>query len=133
MSTERALKTSFTSVGILLIIQGLLLLLFPHLATKLLFVLPLQTAQAAQYVRSTGLGVAIIGYYYYIAGKYGLIDFFRASIIGRLFALPVIVAMVYFYSIEIQLIIFGLQDLVTAFWSYRCLQAYDNEQGKIKN
>lgn len=37
-----------------------------------------------------------------------------------------------FRSMEISLIVFGIQDLVTAFWSYTCLKAYDAEQVKIK-
>ena len=77
MSTERALKNSYTYVGILLILEGLIFLISPSLTTKLLFLTPLRTAQAEQYVRSTGLGVAVIGYYYYIAGKNNLVAFFR--------------------------------------------------------
>jgi hypothetical protein len=38
----------------------------------------------------------------------------------------------YFRSIEIPFIVFGIQDLVTAIWSYTCLKAYDAEQAKIK-
>lgn len=112
MSAERALKNSYTYVGILLIVEGLIFLIFPHLAIKLLFLTPLQTKQAEQFVRSTGLGVGVIGYYYYIAGKHTLIEFFRyeqkdllvfshiiclfrASVVGRLFVLPILVIMAY--------------------------------------
>lgn len=77
MSTEQALKNSYIYVGILLILEGLSFVIFPNLTTKLLLLTPLVTAQAVQYVRTTGLGVSVIGYYYYIAGKYSLIDFFR--------------------------------------------------------
>jgi uncharacterized protein YjeT (DUF2065 family) len=77
MSTEQALKNSYTYVGILLILEGLSFVIFPNLTTKLLLLTPLLTAQAVQYVITTGFGVCVIGYYYYIAGKYSLIDFFR--------------------------------------------------------
>jgi uncharacterized protein YjeT (DUF2065 family) len=114
MSTERALKNSYTYVGILLIFEGLIFLIFPKLAIKLLFLNPLQTTQAEQYVRSTGLGIGVIGYYYYIAGKYTLIEFFRyeqhmssfslslirlfrASVVGRLFVLPFLFIMIYIW------------------------------------
>lgn len=76
-SHERSLKSSFTYTGLLLIAEGFLFLLFPHWATRLLLLSPLQTTQAVQYARATGLGVAIVGYYYYIAGKYTLIEFYR--------------------------------------------------------
>ena len=78
-SHERSLKASFTYTGLLLIAEGFLFLLFPHLATRLLLLSPLQTDQAVQYARATGLGVAIVGYYYHVAGKYTLIDFYRYS------------------------------------------------------
>lgn len=77
VSSERSLRASYFFTGLLLTIQGFLFLLAPHLATKLLFLNPLQTAQALQYARATGLGLAIIGYYYMIAGKYMLLDFYR--------------------------------------------------------
>ena len=79
MSHEQSLKASFIFTGLLLIAQGFLFLLFPHWAVRLLLLSPLQTAQSIQYARATGLGVAIIGYYYFIAGKYALIDFYRYS------------------------------------------------------
>jgi uncharacterized protein YjeT (DUF2065 family) len=77
MSTEQNLKNSYTYVGILLMLEGLLFLLVPNLTTKLLLLVPLQTAQAGQYARVAGLAISVIGYYYYIAGKYTLVDFFR--------------------------------------------------------
>ena len=77
VSSERSLHASFFYTGLLLTVQGFLFLLAPHFATKLLFLNPLQTAQAVQYARATGLGLAIIGYYYMMAGKYMLIDFYR--------------------------------------------------------
>jgi uncharacterized protein YjeT (DUF2065 family) len=77
MSAKQSLKNSYTYVGILLILEGWLFLIFPHLTTKLLLLLPLQTAQAEQYARVTGLALSVIGCYYYIAGKHTLIEFFR--------------------------------------------------------
>ncbi len=77
MSAEQNLKNSYTYVGILLMLEGLLFLLVPNLTTKLLLLAPLQTAQAEQYARIAGLAISVIGYYYYIAGKYTLVDFFR--------------------------------------------------------
>lgn len=77
MSAEQSLKNSYTYVGILLTLEGLSFLLFPHLTTKLLFLSPLQTPQAEQYARVAGLAIVVIGYYYTIAGIYSLISFFR--------------------------------------------------------
>ena len=38
-----------------------------------------------------------------------------------------------FRSVEWPLAVFGIQDLITAAWSYICLKAYDAEQeAKIK-
>ncbi|CAF1317148.1 unnamed protein product [Rotaria sordida] len=132
MSAEQPLKNSYTYFGIVLILEGLSFLICPHLTTKLLFLSPLQTAQAEQYARVAGLAIVVIGYYYYVAGIYTLIEYFRASVVGRMFVLPVIIAMCYFYSLEVSFLIFGVQDLLTATWSYFCLKAYDNEQAKLK-
>ena len=77
MLTERALKNSYTFMGILLISEGLIFLIFPNLMTKLLFLSPIRTGQAEQYARIAGLAIAVIGYYYYIAGKNNLLPFFR--------------------------------------------------------
>lgn len=77
ISSEQSLRASYIFTGFLLTIQGFLFLLVPNLATKFLFLIPLQTAQAVQYARATGLGLAIIGYYYMIAGRFMLIDFYR--------------------------------------------------------
>lgn len=77
MSAEKSLKNSYTYMGILLMFEGLSFLIFPYLTTKLLFLLPIQTTQAEQYARALGLGLGVIGYYYYIAGRNSLIPFFR--------------------------------------------------------
>ncbi|CAF0743452.1 unnamed protein product [Adineta steineri] len=112
MSAEQSLKNSFTYFGILAMLEGFTLLILPNLATKLLFLLPLQSAQAEQYARATGLGLMVIGYYYYIAGKNTLIPFFS--------------------SLETSFIIFGIQDLLTGLYSYIHLKAYDAEQAKTR-
>ncbi|CAF1052764.1 unnamed protein product [Rotaria sp. Silwood1] len=132
MSAEQSLKNSYTYVGILLVLEGLSFLIFPHLTTKLLFLSPLETAQAERYARLAGLAIVVIGYYYCVAGKYTLIGFFRASVVGRMCILPIITAMIYFYSLEVSFLVFGIQDLLTAIWSYFCLKTYDEEQAKQK-
>ena len=58
-------------------LEGLAFLLVPNLATKLLLFKPLETAQAEQFVRTTGLAICVIGYYYHNAGQNALIPFFR--------------------------------------------------------
>lgn len=77
MSAIQSLKNSYTYMGIVLMIEGLSFLIFPNLITKLLFLLPIQTLQAEQYARALGLGLGVIGYYYYIAGVNTLIPFYR--------------------------------------------------------
>ena len=77
MSAVQSLRASYICTGLLLTLEGFVFLLFPHVATKLLMVAPLRTAQAEQYARAVGLGIAIVGYYYMVAGKYTLIDFYR--------------------------------------------------------
>ncbi|CAF2529483.1 unnamed protein product [Rotaria sp. Silwood2] len=132
MSAEQSLKNSYTYVGILLVLEGFSFLISPHLTTKLLLLSPLQTAQAEQYARVAGLAIVVIGYYYCVAGKYTLIGLFRASVVGRLLILPAISAMIFFYSVEVSFLLFGIQDFLTAIWSYFCLKAYDAEQAKLK-
>ncbi|CAF3626633.1 unnamed protein product [Rotaria sordida] len=137
MSAEQSLKNSYTYFGIVLILEGLSFLICPHLTTKLLFLSPLQTAQAEQYARVAGLAIVVIGYYYYVAGIYTLIEYFRASVVGRIkncfdYELASISSVFNFSSLEVSFLIFGVQDLLTATWSYFCLKAYDNEQAKLK-
>ncbi|CAF3887139.1 unnamed protein product [Rotaria sp. Silwood2] len=112
MSAEQSLKNSYTYVGILLVLEGFSFLISPHLTTKLLLLSPLQTAQAEQYARVAGLAIVVIGYYYCVAGKYTLIGLFS--------------------SVEVSFLLFGIQDFLTAIWSYFCLKAYDAEQAKLK-
>ncbi|CAM2716912.1 unnamed protein product [Rotaria socialis] len=102
------------------------------LVAKLLLLSALETKQAEQFARVAGLAIVVIGYYYCVAGYFTLIGYFRASIIGRLFILPIISAMVYFYSIEVPFLIFGIQDFLSALWSYACLMVYDAEQQKLQ-
>ena len=77
MSNFKFLKASFICTGYLLVIEGLLFLLAPHLVTRFLLLKPLETAQAVQYFRTTGAAMSIIGYYYITAGKFGLIEFYK--------------------------------------------------------
>ncbi|CAF3413644.1 unnamed protein product [Rotaria socialis] len=129
---EQHLKNSFILVGILLVFEGLAFLIFPYSTAKLLLLSALETKQAEQFARVAGLAIVVIGYYYCVAGYFTLIGYFRASIIGRLFILPIISAMVYFYSIEVPFLIFGIQDFLSALWSYACLMVYDAEQQKLQ-
>jgi len=97
MSTEQALKNSHIYSGYAFIFEGFFFMLFPHLAAKLLFLPTPSTAQAEQYARIMGLAISVIGYYYCLAGKHSIIQFFRASIIGRLSILPIITFLIYFW------------------------------------
>ncbi|CAF0925009.1 unnamed protein product [Adineta steineri] len=124
MSAEQSLKNSFTYFGYLAMLEGFALLIFPNLATKLLFLLPLQSPQAEQYARVAGLGLMVIGYYYYIAGKNTLIPFFRELLL--------IFTVLDFSSLETSFVIFGIQDLLTGLYSYVHLKAFDTEQAKTR-
>jgi hypothetical protein len=77
MSVEQSLKNSFTIYGVIVVLQGLSMLLFPHLTMSLLHLSPLQTAQAVQYARLAGLVLSVIGYFYVVAGICTLIGFYR--------------------------------------------------------
>ena len=77
MSAEQSLKTNYTVFGIILTLEGLAFLLCPHLTAKILFLSPFGSDQAVQLARVAGLAIVVIGYYYTIAGYYGLIYFFR--------------------------------------------------------
>ncbi|CAF0747146.1 unnamed protein product [Adineta steineri] len=80
MSAEQSLKNSFTYFGYLAMLEGFALLIFPNLTIKLLFLSPLQSAQAEQYARVAGLFLIGIGNYYSVAGKNTLIPFFSVNI-----------------------------------------------------
>lgn len=77
MSAEQKLKTHFKLIGIVLMLEGLAFLFCPELTVKLLYLSPLNTAQAEKYARIAGLAITVIGYYYFVAGYYGLIGFYR--------------------------------------------------------
>jgi hypothetical protein len=47
------------------------------MTAQLLQISPIQTAQAEQYTRLLGFAIAILGYYYTVAGIYTIIGFYR--------------------------------------------------------
>ncbi len=77
MSAEQSLKNSYTIVGIILLLEGLSFLIYPYMTAQLLQLSPIQTAQAEQYTRLLGFAIAILGYYYTVAGIYTIIGFYR--------------------------------------------------------
>ena len=68
MSAEQSLKNCYTIVGIILILEGLSIFIYPYVTTQLLQLAPIQTAQAEQYMRLVGLFIVSLGYYYTVAG-----------------------------------------------------------------
>ena len=80
-TAEESFKDSFTYYGVILFLEGLLFLLFPHTGVGLLQLSSLDTEQAEQYARLAGLVLCVVGCHYIIAGVNMFMPFFKYTMI----------------------------------------------------
>lgn len=99
--------------GIYLVFLGITLIVVPNVLLSL-FGIP---ATNEVWIRVAGVVVMILGYYYSMAARRDLTDFFKWTVYGRA---PVIVFFTIFVLLDFVspvLILFGAFDLLGAIWT----------------
>ena len=111
-------STSIKAFGLYVIVTGIALVLAP-----VLLLAPLGIATPTEiWVRVLGALAVVIGYYYWACGVAGAVDFFRASVRGRMLFAGLIVLLVAAFAAPAQLLLFGVIDLAGAAWTAQGLR-----------
>ena len=111
--------------GIYVVITGLGLAFAPALVFA-----PLGLATPAEvWVRVLGVLAIVVGYYYWSCGRAGAVAFFEASVRGRVLFAALCVVLILAFAAPLQLLLFGLVDVVGAAWTFHGLRAARNMPG----
>jgi hypothetical protein len=111
-------SNSIKYFGLYVIVTGVGLLLVPGLVLS-----PLGIAAPTEiWIRVVGTLAIPLGYYYWVCGSANVVEFFRASIRGRLLFAATIVL-----SAPIQMLLFAGIDLAGAAWTYQGLRKSASE------
>lgn len=102
----------FVVGGLLIAVPGVFLALFG-----------LPAANPDTWLRVLGLVVVVLAYYYLQAALHRLRPMMEAAVRGRLFAAGVFVGFVVLGLGPLQLLLFGLVDLLCALWTRHALKA----------
>jgi hypothetical protein len=99
--------------GIYVVLTGIALAIAPGLTLAPLG-LP---APNEVWIRVVGVLAVVVGYYYWACGTAGAVDFFRASVRGRILFAGLCLMLVLAFSAPAQLLLFGVIDLLGAAWT----------------
>jgi len=111
-------SNSIKYFGLYAIVTGLGLVLVPALVLS-----PLgMTAPTEIWIRVVGALAIPLGYYYWICGSSDLVEFFHASIRGRILFAAVVVLLIAAFSAPMQLLLFAAIDLAGAAWTFQSLR-----------
>ena len=69
------------------------------------------------WIRVLGVLAVVVGYYYWACGTVGAVEFFRVSVRGRILFASLCLVLVLAFSAPVQLLLFGLVDLLGAAWT----------------
>jgi len=69
------------------------------------------------WVRVVGVLAAVLGLYYFVAARFELVPFYRATIVGRIFVFLSFGALALFGFSPPSLVLFGAVDLAGAVWT----------------
>ena len=114
---SQAAKSLFV-FGIYLCGLGLLLLLVPNLLLRVFGVPPTNEV----WIRVNGMFVLCLSFYYVKAARGELTDFIRWTVWARAAVILYFVSFVLLVSAPKPLLLFGLIDLLAAFWTWRALK-----------
>jgi len=104
---------SVFAVGLFLIMTGIGFFIVPNLVLSLFCIPPTDEV----WIRIVGMMVLFIGYYYTVAARKELKDFFNATIHVRLVCFLCFLVLVLTKIAYPILIIFGIIDLIGAIWT----------------
>ena len=111
-------SNSIKYFGLYAIATGIGLLVVPGLVLS-----PLGIAAPTEvWIRVVGALAIPLGYYYWICGSANILEFFRASIRGRLIFVATLVLLVAAFAAPIQVLLFAAVDLAGAAWTYQGLR-----------
>lgn len=106
-------STSIKIFGLYVVIIGLGLVFAPGLVLAPLGLpVPVEV-----WVRVLGVVAAILGYYYWVCGSANVVEFFRASIRGRIGFAVLVVLLIVLFKAPLQLLLFAGVDLAGAVWT----------------
>jgi hypothetical protein len=106
-------STSIKIFGLYVVITGLGLVFAPGLVLA-----PMGLPVPAEvWIRVLGVVAAILGYYYWVCGSANLVEFFRASIRGRIGFAVLVVLLIVLFKAPLQLLLFAGVDLAGAVWT----------------
>ena len=108
--------------GYLFFVGGLLMTV-PNMFMSLFW---LPAVNPDTWLRVLGLVVVVLAYYYLQAARHRLRPMVEASVHGRMAASVVFLALVLLGLGPVQLLLFGLVDLVCALWTRQGLKAAEN-------
>lgn len=114
---NRAARSLFI-FGIYLGALGVLLLFFPNVLLRS-FGAP---ATNEVWIRVNGMFVICLAYFYIQAARYGVTAFIRWTVWARAAVIIYFVAFVLLAGAPKPLLLFGVIDLLSAFWTFRSLQ-----------
>jgi uncharacterized membrane protein YjjP (DUF1212 family) len=104
---------SVFAVGVFLILTGIGFFIVPNFVLSLLSIPPTDEV----WIRILGMIVLFVGYYYVIAARKELKDFFDATISVRIVCFVCFLVLVLTKIAYPILIIFGIIDLIGAIWT----------------
>ena len=109
--------------GWLILLEGTLVVLFPHFVARILHLPPL-VEQAANYFRLVGLLVSGVGMLYIASGRLNATGFVFASLLDRPLVPLAMVILWYFDIIPGPLaLIFSIQDFGSFLWTLKTWRA----------
>jgi len=108
---------SMFAYGLYMIASGLSFALAPNTFLPLAGLPP----TSEPWIRVFALLVVILGLYYVMAARQELTAFFRITVVGRILMLAGLAALVVLGGYSWRLILFGVPDQLSAFWTWRAL------------
>ena len=116
-------SNSIKYFGLYAIATGLGLVFVPGLVLA-----PLGIAAPTEiWIRVVGALAIPLGYYYWACGSANMVEFFRASIRGRLLFAVIVVLLIAAFSAPLQMLLFAAIDLAGAAWTFQGLRRSANK------
>jgi hypothetical protein len=111
-------SSSVKYFGLYAIATGIALALVPSLVLA-----PLGIAAPTEiWIRVVGALAVPVGYYYWVCGSANMVEFFQASIVGRILFAAIVVLLIVAFSAPVQILLFAGIDLAGAAWTALCLR-----------
>jgi hypothetical protein len=105
--------TSIRAFAVYLVILGATLIAAPDLVLWPFGIPPSPEA----WIRVVGVLAAVLGLYYFVAARFELVPFYRATVFGRIFVFLSFAALSLFGFAPPSLALFGAVDLAGAAWT----------------